>query len=200
MRGLFDQAAAGLKSRYARTESSLPKPKTQRNSAKSAVNSIDFVMASDAHIAGIYVSPGHNFYGRYGLAAGEHPAISVPQVECIAGKGLVGDRFFDYKNDYKGQITFFAWETYDELCHRFRVTGKNPGVFRRNVVTRGVDLNAWIGKEFELQGVLFEGTQESAPCLWMNQAFCEGAEAAMKGRGGLRAKILTDGLLRVDTT
>jgi hypothetical protein len=32
----------------------------------------------------------------------------------------------------------------------------------------------------------------------MNQAFCEGAESAMKGRGGLRARILTDGLLRVD--
>jgi MOSC domain-containing protein YiiM len=157
-------------------------------------------MASDPRIACIYVSPGHNFFGRYGHAADEQPTISVSQVECIAGKGLVGDRFFDYKDDYKGQITFFAWETYEDLCRRFGVTDKNPGVFRRNVVTRGVDLNAWIGKEFELQGVLFEGTLEASPCLWMNQAFCEGAESAMKGRGGLRARILTDGLLRVDAT
>jgi MOSC domain-containing protein YiiM len=157
-------------------------------------------MASNPRIACIYISPGHNFYGRYGHAAGEHPAISVSQVECIAGKGLIGDRFFDYKRNYNGQITFFAWETYEDLCRRFGVTDKNPGVFRRNVVTRGVDLNGWIGKEFALQGVFFEGTQEASPCLWMNQAFCEGAEAAMKGRGGLRARIITDGLLRVDTT
>ena len=102
------------------------------------------------------------------------------------------------KADYKGQITFFSWETYVDLCRRFGVTDKHPGVFRRNIITRGVDLNLWIGKEFEIQGVLFEGTQESAPCSWMNQAFCQGAEAAMKGRGGLRARILTDGLLKVD--
>ena len=155
-------------------------------------------MATTPRIAGIYISPGHNFFGHYGQPAGEQPTISVPQVECIAGQGLVGDRFFGYKNDYKGQITFFAWETYVELCRRFAVTDKSPGVFRRNVVTRGMDLNQWIGKEFELQGVLFQGTQEASPCSWMDQAFCRGAEAAMKGRGGLRAKILTDGLLRVD--
>jgi MOSC domain-containing protein YiiM len=155
-------------------------------------------MISHPQIAAIYISPGHNFVGHYGLPAGAHASVAVAQVECIAGKGLLGDRYFDHKKDYKGQITFFAWETYADLCRRFGVTDKNPGVFRRNVITRGIDLNLWIGKEFEMQGVCFEGTQESAPCSWMNQAFCEGAEAAMKGRGGLRARILTDGLLKVD--
>lgn len=155
-------------------------------------------MISDPQIAAIYISPAHNFVGHYGLAAGTRPSVAVDQVECIAGKGLVGDRYFDYKRDYKGQITFFAWETYIDLCRRFDVTDKDPGVFRRNIITRGMDLNLWIGKEFEIQGVLFEGTQESAPCSWMNQAFCQGAEAAMKGRGGLRARILTDGLLKVN--
>jgi MOSC domain-containing protein YiiM len=170
----------------------------EENQAKSTLNWIEFTMASVPRIVCIYISPGHNFYGRYGLTAEEHPIIPVPQVECIAGKGLVGDRFFDYKQDYKGQITFFAWETYEDLCRHLGVSDKNPGAFRRNVVTRGVDLNEWIGKEFEIQGVLFEGTQEASPCLWMNQAFCEGAVEAMKGRGGLRAKILTDGPLRID--
>ena len=111
---------------------------------------------------------------------------------------MIGDRYFDHKENYKGQITFFAWETYEDLCRRFGVTDKHPGVFRRNIITCDVDLKLWIGKEFEIQGVLFTGTQESAPCSWMNQAFCEGAEAAMKGRGGLRARILTDGLLKID--
>ncbi|HEU5246194.1 MAG TPA: hypothetical protein VFU09_03810, partial [Candidatus Udaeobacter sp.] len=62
--------------------------------------------------------------------------------------------------------------------------------------TRGVDLNELIGKEFEVQGVHFYGTQESAPCYWMDRAFAPGAKDFLKGRGGLRAKILCDGELR----
>jgi MOSC domain-containing protein YiiM len=58
------------------------------------------------------------------------------------------------------------------------------------------NLNALIGVEFELQGIRFLGTEECKPCYWMEQAFHPGAEAAMKGRGGLRARILTDGVLR----
>ena len=53
-----------------------------------------------------------------------------------------------------------------------------------------------IDNEFELQGINFLGTQEAAPCYWMNGAIAEGAEEAMKGRGGLRAKILTNGRLK----
>ncbi|HXQ02714.1 MAG TPA: hypothetical protein VN801_07065, partial [Candidatus Udaeobacter sp.] len=60
---------------------------------------------------------------------------------------------------------------------------------------RGFDLNEFIGKEFEIQGVRFYGTEESAPCYWMDGAFATGAEDFLKGRGGLRAKILTDGKL-----
>ena len=36
--------------------------------------------------------------------------IEVPVVECVAGRGIRGDRYFDFKNDYKGQITFFRWK------------------------------------------------------------------------------------------
>lgn len=124
--------------------------------------------------------------------------IEANSVECVAGKGLVGDRFFGYKEDYKGQVTFFAHEVYERMCEQFQLVGVSPSVFRRNVITKGVDLNTLIGQEFEIQGVRFLGTQESAPCHWMNQAFAEGAEEALKGYGGLRAKILSDGVLRKD--
>ena len=53
-------------------------------------------------------------------------------------------------------------------------------------------------KKFTVQGIDFLGTQEAAPCYWMNGAVAPGAEDAMKGRGGLRAKILTSGVLRKD--
>ena len=143
----------------------------------------------------LYISPSHNFFGHHGLPPGEAPMVEVDSVECVAGKGLVGDRFFDWKKDYKGQVTFFSHEVYERLCEQFNVLGVPPSVFRRNLITRGVDLNELIRQEFEVKGVRFLGTQESAPCYWMNQAFAEGAEEAMKGFGGLRAKVLSDGVL-----
>lgn len=147
----------------------------------------------------LYISPDHNFFGHHGQPPGDAPMVEVDAVECVAGKGLVGDRFFDWKENYKGQVTFFAHEVYEALCGQFGVSGVEPSVFRRNVITQGVDLNDLIGEEFEVQGVRFLGTEESKPCYWMNQAFAEGAEQAMKGRGGLRAKVLSDGVLRRDT-
>ena len=96
----------------------------------------------------------------------------------------------------EGQVTFFALEIYERVREQFGVCDKGPGVFRRNIITERMDLNALIGVAFEVQGVRFLGTQESAPCHWMNTAFADGAEAALEGNGGLRAKILTDGVLR----
>jgi MOSC domain-containing protein YiiM len=116
----------------------------------------------------------------------------------LAVRGLEGDLFLDFKPDYKGQITFFQGEIYDELCARFDVWDKAPCVFRRNVITRGVDLNTLVGQEFTIQGVRFLGTAECTPSHWQDGAFAPGTEAALQGRGGLRAKILTDGVLHVD--
>jgi len=145
----------------------------------------------------LYVSPGHNFFGHHGQPAGEHPALEVPEIHCLAGRGIEGDRFLDFKTDYKGQITFFAAEIYDELRARFGVWDKPPSAFRRNVITRGVDLNSLVGHEFTVQGVRFLGMAECSPCEWQDGAFAPGTEAALRGRGGLRARILTDGVLRV---
>ncbi|MBW8782291.1 MAG: molybdenum cofactor biosysynthesis protein [Verrucomicrobia bacterium] len=143
----------------------------------------------------LFVSPGHNFFGHHGRAPGEHATVEVDAIECVAGRGLRGDRFFDYKEDYKGQISFFASEVYNDLCARFQVSGVSPAVFRRNALTRGVDLNTLIGQKFEVQGVQFEGVCECTACYWMDQAFHPGALEALKNRGGLRARILTDGWL-----
>lgn len=146
----------------------------------------------------IYISSAHNFVGRHGKPPGEAPMVDVASVECVAGKGLKGDRYFDFKTNYKGQVTFFSEEVYERLCEEFQVTHLDPSVFRRNIIVRDADLNALIGLEFEVQGIRFQGTQEAAPCYWMNRAFAEGAEKALKGHGGLRARVLTDGVLHRD--
>ena len=146
----------------------------------------------------IHISPGHNFFGHHGKAAGTHPTISVDEVECVAGEGLRGDRFFGYKKNYQGQVTFFSAEVFQDLCEQFKVVGKSAGVLRRNVITSGIDLNTLVAERFEVQGIRFEGVAECSPCLWMNEAFGPGAEEFLKDRGGLRARILTTGILRVD--
>ena len=125
--------------------------------------------------------------------------MEVAQIECVAGRGVRGDRFFDYSGNHKGQITFFALEVYLWLCKMLHVSDKPPSVFRRNVITEGVDLNALIGNEFELQGVRFRGVEECKPCYWMDQAFAPGAEKLLRGQGGLRAMILGDGKLAVES-
>jgi MOSC domain-containing protein YiiM len=149
-------------------------------------------------IAALYLSPGHNYFGRHGLAAEQHPTLEVAEVECLPGRGLRGDRFLDYKDDYAGQITFFSGEIFDEIRAALKQPDRSAAVFRRNVLTRGVDLNTLIGQEFEVQGVRFAGVKECSPCYWMDQAFAPGAEAWLKGRGGLRARILSAGWLKVD--
>ena len=144
----------------------------------------------------LFVSPGHNYFGNHGQTAGIHPTIEVDAVECVAGHGLRGDRFFDYKENYKGQITFFSAEVYEDLCALFGLASIAPAAARRNVITRGIDLNFLIGQTFEVQDVRFEGMAECSPCHWMDEAIHRGAFELLKGRGGLRARILTDGWLR----
>ena len=71
-------------------------------------------------------------------------------------------------------------------------------MYRRNVITEGLDLYGLIGQEFDIQGVRFLGVEECRPCYWRDRAVAPGAEKAMEGRGGLRAKILTSSILRRD--
>ena len=144
----------------------------------------------------IFTSPGHNYYGHHGQPPDDFPLIAAESIECVAGHGIRGDRFFDYRDDYKGQITFFSREVFDELARSFGLT-KSPAVLRRNVVVSGVELNELIGVDFELQGVQFRGTAPCAPCYWMDTACAPGTEKFLAGRGGLRARILTDGRIGV---
>jgi MOSC domain-containing protein YiiM len=155
---------------------------------------------SAVEICHLYISPGHNFVGHYGQEPDQFPMIEVATVECVTGRGLRGDRYFDFKTDYKGQVTFFALEVFGELCRALQVDGIPASAMRRNIFTRDVDLNELIGKDFEVQGVRFHGTEESRPCDWMNRAITAGAKEFLKGRGGLRARILSDGTVRSTAT
>lgn len=144
----------------------------------------------------LFTSPGHNYFGHHGKPPGEHEMIEHETLELVAGRGIPGDRFFDWKDDYKGQITFIDLA----VVQAIRDHAENPelpaAAFRRNVITEGIDLNALIARRFRLGGILFEGTEECRPCYWMDTACgTPDTEALMKGRGGLRCRILESGLI-----
>ena len=145
----------------------------------------------------IFISPGHNYFGHHGRAPDDHPLVEVATIECVAGHGIRGDRFYDYRDDYKGQITFFSFEVFEELIRHFRLTNISPGALRRNVVVSGIDLNTLIDDEFSIQGVRLRGMAHCRPCYWLDQAVGPGTEKFLEGNGGLRAQILSDGVITV---
>ena len=146
-------------------------------------------------IKNIYISSGHNYFGRYGKGSLDYTIEPRDEIELVAGKGIVGDRFFDYEPDYKGQITFFDWAVYQAVKTDIVGGELDPSKFRRNVILEGVDLNTLIGKRFSLNGIEFTGSCECSPCFWMDEACAKGTEAFLRGKGGLRARILDDGKL-----
>jgi molybdopterin synthase catalytic subunit len=152
-----------------------------------------------AELLEIWISEGNDFRGRHELGRLDHGIRGVSEVECVAGMGLRGDRYFGYKPDFKGQVTFFDADAVQAVRDRFSLPELSSSLFRRNLIVRGVDLAEWVGKRFRFQGVEFEASEECKPCYWMDEAVAAGAEEFLKTnfRGGLRARILSDGVLSV---
>lgn len=151
-----------------------------------------------ASVVAIYISAGHDYWGRQGAGRLQHGIQEVPEVECVAQHGLRGDRYFHKKSGHKGQVTFLDAAVVEEVRHLFKLPKLPASIFRRNVILQGASLKDLLGKRFSLQGIEFEGSQECKPCHWMDRVIADGAEEYLKPhfRGGLRAKILSSGMLR----
>lgn len=167
-------------------------------SAETGMAASEGIEEWDARLEKIFISPGHNFRGRHGLGAENHPIHEVPSVRCVAGMGLEGDRYFGMKENFKGQVTFFDAGTVDRVREAFGLEKLDASTFRRNLIVSGVDLSRWVGRRFRFQGIEFEGSEECKPCYWMDSAAKPGVEVFLKEgfRGGLRARILSDGVLK----
>ena len=148
----------------------------------------------------IWISPGHDFRGRHGKGREEHGQEPRDSIKCIAGKGIEGDRYFGFKEDFKGQITFFAEEVAASLEEELGLSRLDRSVMRRNVLVSGIDLNALIGKRFSLGELVLSGSEECAPCYWMDKAVAPGAHEFLKGNGGLRCRIEKSGTLSTGST
>ncbi len=153
-------------------------------------------------IISIFISSGHDYWTRGDEKPFQYGIQELAQVECMAGRGLRGDRHSLGKANRKGQITFMSESAIDEIRCEFDLPQLPASVFRRNVIVRGVDLALLLNRQFVVQGVCFEGAQECKPCHWMDQVVAPGAARFMRQnfRGGLRAKILCDGVLKTNAT
>ena len=106
--------------------------------------------ADTARVVALFRSRAHNFVGHHGIEPGVHPMEAVPWLDCVAGRGIVGDRFFDHRPDYKGQITFFEAEVHAAVLLLLLAAGGRTmpkdrcclAAARGAKVTRGVVLGA----------------------------------------------------------
>ena len=125
---------------------------------------------------------------------------SVAEVCVVGGSGLAGDRY------HAGVGSFSRWpgsgravslieqEAIDDIL---RETGidLNTGQHRRNVVTRGVRLADLNGRKFRIGTAVLRGARLCAPCRYLERLVGLGVFAAMRGRGGLRADVVEDGII-----
>ncbi|MBN8704446.1 MAG: MOSC domain-containing protein [Bacteroidetes bacterium] len=153
----------------------------------------DFIYPVKIHH--LFISPGHNYWGRPDRDPGPFSTDSPESITLDAGKGIRGDRYYNRKPDYDGQITFFSHEVYEDVKSLLAIENRSPIHFRRNVIIEGVPLNQLIGQPFSIDGIEFSGSAHCTPCKWMDFGFADGALKALHGRGGLRCRILSDGIL-----
>lgn len=130
------------------------------------------------------------------------PTIDVNEVTAVPGLGLRGDRFFGesgqgHKRPGTGRdITLIEIETIHALEIEEGIKLK-PGETRRNIVTQGVPLNHLVDQNFLVGSVLLRGVRLCEPCEHLASLTQPNVLPALVHRGGLRAEILTEGVIKV---
>jgi MOSC domain-containing protein YiiM len=128
------------------------------------------------------------------------PMRALSEASAIAGAGLDGDRYRDGAGFYSPvpgprQLTLIAEETLDALAADHGIV-LAPHETRRNLTTRGISLNDLVGKRFFVGQVHCEGIRLCPPCTRLEELTGKPVLAPLVDRGGLRADLLTGGVIR----
>ncbi|MBP7599660.1 MAG: MOSC domain-containing protein [Pseudoxanthomonas sp.] len=123
--------------------------------------------------------------------ARDEAMIATGTVEAIAGAGLVGDRYKGGSG--KRGITLIQAEHLPAIAALAQRPDLTPALLRRNVVVSGIPLIALKQRRFRIGTAVFEGTEECDPCSRMEDALGQGGYNAMRGHGGLCARIVEGG-------
>ena len=121
----------------------------------------------------------------------------MSEIDVLSGKGILGDRHFHDYSDHRGQITLIEKENIDYYNNKYKT--KIPYIdFRRNIVTRGIELNSLIKKEIEIGTIKILPYELCKPCLHLEQMV--GGKDIVKEflrRGGLRCEVLVSGKVKI---
>lgn len=129
--------------------------------------------------------------------ARREPMITATEAQAVAGMGLTGDRRMQGSAGSGRQVTLIAAEHLDVIARLLHLDVIDPALVRRNLVVSGVNLNALRYQQFRVGDVVLESTELCHPCSRMDEVFGPGGQAAMLGHGGLCARILQGGIIRI---
>lgn len=137
----------------------------------------------------------------YRFADSGAPGELLDSARLMAGIGVEGDRYALGKGYFQGDdrwgqaLTLIEAEAVEflEAEHGIKIPASDA---RRNIVTRNIDLNALIGKRFRVGGILCQGSRLAEPCAWLQKTTPKGTLRGLVHRGGLRADILEDGVIK----
>lgn len=133
-----------------------------------------------------------------GIRPARHAPVQVlDAVDAVATKGLQGDRTAAGRGGGKRQVTLIQAEHLPVIAALAGVEALEPTTTRRNIVVSGINLTALKGVTFRIGEALFEGTGSCPPCGKMEAALGEGGLNAMRGHGGLTARVLEGGRIAV---
>ena len=122
----------------------------------------------------------------------------VSSIEVLANKGVVGDRHFDEYNDPYNQLTLIEAENIDYYNTKYGLDIPYKD-FRRNVVTKGIQLNDLIGKKIKIGSVEVEGIDLCRPCRHLTEVLNQpNILKEFLRRGGLRCQILSSSTINVN--
>lgn len=122
--------------------------------------------------------------------------VTPPTAELVAGHGLVGDHFESRRNGPR-QVTLIAGEDLAAMAAFLGRDQLTPDLLRRNLMTRGINLTALRNRRFRIGDVLLEGSGEAAPCGRMEETLGPGGYNAARGRGGITARVIEGGQIRL---
>ncbi len=122
------------------------------------------------------------------------PMLQPISVEAIAGKGLAGDRY--NSNNGKRQVTLIQGEHLSAIASIMGRENIAPEVLRRNLVITGINLLALRDKQFRVGDALLEYTGLCHPCSAMEASLGPGGYNAVRGHGGITARILEGGIIK----
>jgi MOSC domain-containing protein YiiM len=122
------------------------------------------------------------------------PVKIVDTVLAIQNKGLEGDR----SKGGNRQVTFIQKEHIITVASFLGKTDLDYTLTRRNVLVEGINLLSLKGKQFRIGEAVFEYSGECHPCSRMEEALGVGGYNAMRGHGGITAKIVLSGLIKIN--